>query len=66
VNNSQIKSFLPCTINQLEQTPWIARGDNGGTSGFDMPEFAVQQIVGHFGLDEIIDSRAAAAPIAFP
>ena len=50
------------TIQNLEEAARIARGDDRRIGGFDVAEFALQEIAGHFGLDQIINPRAAATP----
>ena len=52
-------------VADLEEATRIAGGDDGGAGGRDMVEFTLQKFVGHFGLDEVVDARAAAAPHRF-
>ena len=46
----------------LEQAAGIARGDDGRAGGRDVVELSLEELVGHLGLDEVVDARAAAAP----
>ena len=52
-------------VADLEQAAGIARGDDGCAGVGDMVEFALEKFVGHFGLDEVVDAGAAAAPHRF-
>ena len=46
----------------LKETTGIAGGDNGRARGSDVVEFALEKFIRHFGLDQVVDARAAAAP----
>lgn len=49
----------------LEHTTRIAGGHDGRPGAGDMVEFPLQKFVGHFGLDQVVNSRAAATPHRF-
>ena len=57
MSTSRLKAVL-----NLQQAPGIPRGDNLSARGVDMVELALEELLGHFGLDEIINARAAATP----
>ena len=42
--------------------PGVAVGHDGGAGGLDVLELAVQELVGHLRLDDVVDAGAAAAP----
>ena len=52
-------------VANLHEAPRIAGGDDGRAGGGDVVEFPLQKFIGHFGLDEVVDARAAAAPHRF-
>lgn len=49
----------------LEEATWIAGGDDIGAGGFDVGHLAMEEVIGHFGLNEVVNAGAAAAPGAF-
>ena len=49
----------------LEEAAGVAGGDDGRSGGGDVVELALEEFVGHFGLDEVVDAGAAAAPHGF-
>ena len=46
----------------LEEAAGVAGGDDGGAGGGNVVELALLEFPGHFGLDEVVDAGAAAAP----
>jgi hypothetical protein len=52
-------------VANLEEAAGIAGGDDGRAGGGDVVEFSPQKLAGHFGLDEVVNSGAAAAPHRF-
>jgi len=52
-------------IHDLQQAPRIAGSDDPGPGAFDMPDFALKELVGHLRLNQVVDARAATAPGAF-
>jgi hypothetical protein len=49
-------------IHDLEEAAGIAGRDHVSTRGLDMLNLAFEKVARHFGLDQVIDARAAAAP----
>jgi hypothetical protein len=59
------RDFLPAdAVGDVGQAAGIAGRHDGGFGGDDVLELAVQQLIGHLRLDQIVDARAAAAPSA--
>ena len=50
---------------ELEEAAGIAGGDDGGAGCGDVGELALEEFVGHFGLGDVVDAGAAAAPHGF-
>ncbi len=48
---------------QLHVATGVARGDDGRAGALDMAQFAREQLCRHFRLGDIVDARAAAAPV---
>ena len=65
MDDAQLKALVIRTIDELQQATGIAGGHHGCAGGFNMLKLALQELVGHFGLDDIVNSGTAAAPRAF-
>ena len=65
MDDAQVESLLFGGVDELEQAAGVGRGHDGGAGGPDVLEFALQELIGHCGLQEVIDAGAAATPGAF-
>src|SRR5688572_27866477 len=65
MRNAHGQLLLAEAIHDLEEAAGIAGRDDLGTRGLDMLNYAFEKVARHFGLDQVIDARAAAAPRAF-
>ena len=52
-------------VDQLEHTSGVTVGDDAGACFEDVIDFSLQEFIGHHRLDDIVDTGAAAAPVAF-
>ena len=52
-------------VEHVGEATGICAGDDRCVCFFDVAEFAVEKLVGHFRLNQIVNARAAAAPVAF-
>jgi len=52
-------------MGDLKVAPRVGRSEDGCAGADDMPDLADEQLFGLFGLGDIINTRATAAPIGF-
>ena len=52
-------------VGDLEEAARIPSSKDGRASFRDVIQLSLEELVGHFGLDEVVDAGAAAAPGAF-
>ena len=64
VSHAEFYASQLCAIDQLQKAAGIAGRDDRGAGALDVLELALQELVGHPRLDEIVDAGAAAAPVA--
>ena len=65
MNGGDVEAALAETVLDLEEAAGVAGGDDRGAGGGDVVDFALEKLVGHLGLDEVVDAGAAAAPHRF-
>ena len=65
MHDTQVHAFLLSPVDDLEETAGIAGSNDVSASGFDVLDFSLEQLVRHFGLNDVVDARAAAAPRRF-
>ena len=63
MNDAQLHPSLFRAIDELQETTGISGGNNFRAGGLDVGEFALQQVIGHFRLNEVVNAGAAAAPV---
>lgn len=56
--------FLAEAVEDLEKATGVAGGDDGRAGRFDVFDFALEKVAGHFRLDQVVDAGAATAPHA--
>ena len=64
VDDPQVQGLKFRAVDELEEAAWVAVGDDAGAGGLDVFELAVEELVGHFRLHDVVDASAAAAPEA--
>ena len=47
----------------LEEAAGVGGGDDGCAGGLDVVEFALEELVGHFRLDEVVDAGGASQEV---
>jgi hypothetical protein len=62
MHHAEGQSFFCRAIDELQQTTGIRRCHRGRAGGLDVRDFAGEKLSRHFGLGEIVNARAAAAP----
>src|ERR1039457_5033073 len=65
VDNTQVQALVFGAVDKLEQAAGVAVGHDAGAGRFDVLELAVQKLVGHLRLHNVVNAGAAAAPQAF-
>ena len=65
MDDAELHPSLFGAVFDLQKASRISSGHDGCARGFDVAQLALEEVVGHFGLDEIVDACAAAAPGAF-
>src|SRR5262245_42055525 len=63
MDDAKVPSLLFGAGDKLEETAGVSGGDSARVCGFDVPQFSFEQLSSHFGLGDIVDSSAAAAPV---
>ena len=63
MHHAQFHTSLFAPGDQLQQAAGVSGGHDSGLGGNDVGHLAVQQLIRHFRLREIVDARTAAAPI---
>src|ERR1035441_944429 len=56
VDDAQVQALVFGAVDELEQAAWVAVGHDTGAGRFDVLELAVQELVGHFRLDDIVNT----------
>ena len=62
MDNFEVEVLLPGTIDELQQTARVSSGDYRRTGSLNMSQLAFEELAGHLGLCQIVNSRAAATP----
>lgn len=62
MDDAKRESLLAGAIENLEETAGVPGGDSRCAGGFDVAEFACEEVASHFGLDQIVNAGATAAP----
>ena len=65
MDDFEVEAVLSSAVLDLEEAAGVGGGDGGDASGLDFGDFAIQKLAGHFGLNEVVDASAAAAPGTF-
>ena len=65
MDDSEVHLLGASAIDELQQAAWVTGSDDRRARGFNVAQLAVEKLVGHLGLDEIVNAGAAAAPGAF-
>ena len=65
MNDSERQALPLGAITNLEKASRVSRGHDFSPGAFDVLELALEKIVGHFRLDEIVYAGTAATPSAF-
>src|ERR1700733_14554006 len=60
-----VEAALAEAVLDLEEAAGVAGGDDRGAGGGDVVDFALKELVGHLGLDEVVDAGAATTPHGF-
>ena len=64
MRDAQWQAFAFRAVDELEQAPWVARGDDFAACRADVLHLPIEKLIGHLGLSEIVNACAAAAPVA--
>ena len=62
MDHAEVQAVFAGTVLNLEKAPGIASRDSRDTRFPDFIDFTIEKFAGHFRLNDIVDSRAAAAP----
>lgn len=62
MNNAQVDTAGPHSLNELKEASGIACGDDSGACFKDVIHLSFEELSGHLGLCEIINAGTAAAP----
>ena len=65
MDEAEIQAVALCAVDELEETTRIRCGDDLRAGGLDVFQLSFEEDLGHFGLGDIINTRAAATPGAF-
>src|SRR6185369_7169813 len=65
MNNAQRIAVPFRATDDLQETTGIASSHHTRSRGLDVHEFSFQKLIGHFGLSDVVYTRAAAAPRTF-
>ena len=65
MGNTHLTVCLPQARLQLHGTAGVGGGDDGRAGADEVGEFAVEQLLRHLRLGDVVDARAAAAPVRF-
>ena len=63
MHDAQLQSFLRSATDELQKTSRIASCNDGRARGFDVSDLPIEKFTSHLWLSEIVNARAAAAPI---
>jgi len=64
MRSAEVQAFRLRAVDDLEQAAGVAGGDDFRPGRADVLHLAFEELVGHLGLREVVDARAAAAPVA--
>ena len=56
---------LPQSRFELNRAARIGTGDNGRARLLNMSKLSLEQLLGHFWLRDVVNARAATAPVGF-
>ena len=65
MRDAEVDAVFASAVDDLKEATGISSGDGVHAGGFDSLNFAIEQVVGHFRLNDVVDAGAAAAPGAF-
>ena len=65
MDDTEVDAVFAGAVDDLQEATRISGGDGIDASGYNALNFSIEQVIGHFGLDEVVDAGAAAAPGAF-
>ena len=64
MRSAEVQAFRLRAVDDLEQAAGVAGGDDFRLGRADVLHLAFEELVGHLGLREVVNARAAAAPVA--
>jgi len=63
MDHAEVQSALFGAVDELEEAAGVGGGDDGCAGGLDVVEFALEELVGHFRLDEVVDAGGASQEV---